>query len=85
MVPGDICTVDFHLELPELYPASFSFSPAVADGPLDGFKVCDLIDNAIAVQMAHGEGQVYGFLHLPCRVMVNARLAAGAAEAVKHG
>jgi hypothetical protein len=84
MVPGDICTVDFHLELPELYPSSFSFSPAVADGPLDGFKVCDLIDNAIAVQMSHGEGQVYGFLHLPCRVMVNARLAAGAPEAVKQ-
>jgi hypothetical protein len=85
MAPGDICTVDFHLELPELYPSSFSFSPAVADGPLEGFKVCDLIDNAIAVQMSHGEGQVYGFLHLPCRVMVNARLVAGAAEAVKQG
>jgi len=81
MVPGDICTVDFHVDLPELYPSSFSFSPAVADGPLDGFKVCDLIDNAIAVQMAHGEGQVYGFLHLPCRVMVNSRLTA---EAVRQ-
>jgi len=34
--------------------------------------------------MSHGEGQVYGFLHLPCRVMVNARLAAGAPEAVKQ-
>jgi homopolymeric O-antigen transport system ATP-binding protein len=85
MAPGDVCTVDFHVDLPELYPSSFSFSPAVADGPLDGFKVCDLIDNAIAVQMSHGDAQVYGFLHIPCRVMVNARLATGAAETVKHG
>jgi lipopolysaccharide transport system ATP-binding protein len=85
MTAGDLCTVDFHLELPELYPSSFSFSPAIADGPLEGFRVCDMIDNAIAVQMAHGEGEVYGFLHLPCRVMVNARLRAGAGETVRQG
>jgi lipopolysaccharide transport system ATP-binding protein len=83
MMPGDIHTVDFHVDVPELYPSSFSFSPAVADGPLDGFEFCDQIDNAIAVQMARGEGQVYGFLHLPCRVMVNARLG-GTTEGVKQ-
>ena len=33
---GDIITVDFYLDLPELYPASFSFSPAIADGTLHG-------------------------------------------------
>ena len=37
MRPGDICTVDFHVDLPELYPASFSFSPAIADGTLAGY------------------------------------------------
>jgi lipopolysaccharide transport system ATP-binding protein len=84
LAPGDIHTVDFHLDLPELYPSSFSFSPAIADGPLEGFRVCDMIDNAIAVQMARGDGQVYGFLHLPCRVTVNARLAPGTVEAVKQ-
>ncbi len=36
--PGDIYTVDFHLDLPELYPASFSFSPAIADGTLAGYR-----------------------------------------------
>ena len=82
--PGDIHTVDFHVELPELYPSSFSFSPAIADGPLAAFRVCDMIDNAIAVQMARGDGEVYGFLHLPCRVLVNARLGAGTAEVVKQ-
>lgn len=74
MLPGDVYTVDFHLDLPELYPASFSFSPAIADGTLLHYRMCDWIDNAIAVQMGHSEGQIYGYIHLPCRVEVNARL-----------
>jgi hypothetical protein len=75
MMPDDVYTVDFHLEMPELYPASFSFSPAIADGTLLGYKMCDWIDNAIALQMGHSPGEIYGFLRLPCRVEVNARLA----------
>ena len=75
MAPGDVYTVDFHLDLPELYPSSFSFSPAIADGTLQSYRMCDWIDNAVALQMGHGEGQIYGFLHLPCRVEVNARIA----------
>jgi len=74
MQAGDICTVDFHLELPELYPASFSFSPAVAAGTLLAYEMCDWIDNALALQMARGESEVYGYMHLPCRVEVNARM-----------
>jgi lipopolysaccharide transport system ATP-binding protein len=74
MRAGDRVTVDFHLDLPDLYPAFFSFSPAVADGTLHSYTMCDWIDNAITLQMSHGEGQVYGYLHLPCRVEVNARL-----------
>jgi lipopolysaccharide transport system ATP-binding protein len=74
MNAGDIVTVDFHLDIPELYPASFSFSPAIADGTLLGYKMCDWIDNAVALQMGHSEGQIYGYIHLPCRVEVNAKL-----------
>jgi len=74
MLPGDILTVDFHLDLPELYPGSFSFSPALADGTLTAYQMCDWIDNAINVQMAHSDAQVYGFLRFPCRVELNARL-----------
>ena len=73
MEPGDTVTVDFHLDLPELYPSAFSFSPAIADGNLTHYKMCDWIDNAISLQMGHAEGPVYGYLHLPCRVEVNAR------------
>jgi len=73
--PGDTVTVDFHLDLPELYPAAFSFSPAIADGPLAGYTMCDWIDNAIALQMSRTESAIYGYVHLPCRVEINARLA----------
>jgi hypothetical protein len=75
MFPDDICTVDFYLQLPELYPGAFSFSPAIADGTLVSYRDCDWIDNAIALQMGHGEGPIYGYMHLPCRVEVNSRLA----------
>jgi len=71
MRPGDIVTVDFHLELPELYPASFSFCPAIADGTLEAYAMCDWIDNALALQMSRSEGGTYGFMHLPCRVEVH--------------
>lgn len=74
MSKGDIYTVDFHLDLPDLYPGSFSFSPAIADGTLTQYKMCDWIDNAITIQVGHGEGEVYGYLHLPCRVDLNATM-----------
>jgi hypothetical protein len=46
--------------------------------------MCDWIDNAIALQMTRSEDEIYGFLRLPCRVEVNARLAAAAPELEKH-
>ena len=74
MQPGDVYTIDFHLDLPELYPASFSFSPAIADGNLTAYQMCDWIDNAIVVQMTRTENEVYGYVHMACKVEVNARL-----------
>jgi len=74
MEPGDVYTVDFHVQAPSLYPSSFSFSPAIADGTLITYRMCDWIDNAISLQMGHSEGQIYGYIHLPCKVEVNARL-----------
>jgi ABC-type polysaccharide/polyol phosphate transport system ATPase subunit len=81
---GDAITVDFQLQLPELYPSHFSFSPAIADGTLLHYKMCDWIDNAITLQMGHGEGQVYGYLHMPCKVLVNPVFKMEALEA-HHG
>jgi lipopolysaccharide transport system ATP-binding protein len=74
MTAGDIYTVDFHVDLPELYPAFFSFSPAIADGTLHSYEMCDWIDNAVTLQMAHSEGQIYGYVRLPCKVELNSRL-----------
>ena len=68
MKAGETVTVDFHFEIPELYPGAFSFSPWVAEGS-DG--ICDSIDNAITVQMARGDGPVYGYVQVPCRIELN--------------
>ncbi len=81
MRPGDIYTVDFHLDLPILYPSHFSFSPAIADGSLTNYTMCDWIDNAITLQMGPARGPVYGFLHLPCRIEVNRPLRGADSEA----
>ena len=74
MEAGDVITVDFYVDLPELYPASFSFSPAIADGTLTEYTMCDWIDNAYALEMGRSENPIYGFMHLNCRVEVNSRL-----------
>jgi lipopolysaccharide transport system ATP-binding protein len=74
MRAGEIATTVFHIDLPELYPASFSFSPFIADGVAPEFAVCDWVDNAVALQMAKTEGQIYGYVRLPCRVEMNARM-----------
>ncbi len=84
MRPGDIYTVDFHVDVPEFYPSEFSFSPAIADGTLTRYTMCDWIDNAIVLQMGHSEGQIYGYLHLPCRVEFNRRLAGRGVPAETH-
>ncbi len=77
MAAGEACTVDFHLEIPTLYSTSLSFSPAVANGTLDHFGICDWIDNAVVLQMTPPEGPMYGHLRFRCRVEVNARLGTG--------
>jgi ABC-type polysaccharide/polyol phosphate transport system ATPase subunit len=77
LMAGGICTVDFHLEIPTLYSTSLSFSPAVANGTLDRFGVCDWIDNAVVLEMTPPEGPMYGHFRFRCRVEVNARLGTG--------
>jgi hypothetical protein len=61
---SETTTIEFALDIPEFYPGTFSFSPWVADAS----AVCDWIDNAVTVPMAHGEGPVYGYIQLPCKV-----------------
>lgn len=68
MSEGAVLTADFHLDIPEFYPGAFSFSPFVCDRE----STCDWIDNAITVQMGRGEGEVYGYIQLPCKIELNA-------------
>jgi ABC-type polysaccharide/polyol phosphate transport system ATPase subunit len=77
---GEICTVDFYVDLPGLYASLFSFSPAVADGTLEHYVTCDWIDNAIVLPMDKSDAPIYGQLHFPCRVQVNTKLGAGVTE-----
>ncbi len=79
MMSGDVCTVDFYIELPALYASSFSFSPAVADGTLEHYSMCDWIDNAVVLHMGRSDGPMYGQFHFPCRIEVNSKIGAGAA------
>ncbi len=82
MAAGDVYTVDFHIDLPELYQANFSFSPAIADGTLHTYRMCDWIDNAITLQMGPSEAPMYGYMHLPCKVELNGRLTGQTKEVI---
>ena len=84
MAAGDTYTVDFHLEIPALYASTFSFSPAIADGTLDRYAICDWVDNAVALPMHLAEDTIYGIMHLKCRVELNQSLAEREPTAVKH-
>ena len=77
MLAGDVCTVDFYLDLPALYASSFSFSPAIANGLLEHYSMCDWIDNAVVLQMETTDQPMYGQFHLDCRIKVNAKLDSG--------
>jgi lipopolysaccharide transport system ATP-binding protein len=77
---GEICTVDFYVDLPGLYASLFSFSPAIADGTIDRYATCDWIDNAIVLPMEKSDAPIYGQLHFPCRVQINTKIGAGVAE-----
>jgi ABC-type polysaccharide/polyol phosphate transport system ATPase subunit len=77
MIAGDICTVDFYLDLPALYASSFSFSPAIANGSLEHYSMCDWIDNAVVLQMEKSDQPMYGQFHLDCRVKVNTKMGSG--------
>jgi lipopolysaccharide transport system ATP-binding protein len=73
--PGETLAVDFHIDMPEFYPGSFSFSPAIADGVFEQSAMCDWVDNAVTVQMAASGKPVYGYTRIPCRIELNSRLS----------
>jgi ABC-type polysaccharide/polyol phosphate transport system ATPase subunit len=83
MLPGDTCTVDFHLKLPELSAAGFTLTPAVADGTLVEFQLCDMVEDAIEVSVLSSKDPVYGYMHLPC-LTVHASRSGQASSPTDH-
>jgi hypothetical protein len=64
---GDRLSVDFVMDLPFLHPGFYYFSPAVADGTLDNYEMCDWIDNACAIEVIQ-RSTTYGHIRIPMRV-----------------
>src|ERR1051326_2095746 len=48
--PGERLSVDFIMDLPLLQAGFYHFSPAIADGDLSQYEMCDWIDNACAIE-----------------------------------
>jgi hypothetical protein len=66
-IPGERLSVDFVMDLPHLQAGFYHFSPAVADGTLDQYEMCDWIDNACAIEVIQ-QGTTYGRMRIPMRV-----------------
>jgi lipopolysaccharide transport system ATP-binding protein len=64
---GEQLSVDFILDLPFLQAGFYYFSPAIADGGLDQYEICDWIDNACAIEVMQ-RAATYGHLRIPTRV-----------------
>ena len=61
-----IC-VDFIMDLPYLHAGFYHFAPAVADGTLDQYEMCDWIDNASAIEVIQ-RTTTYGHMRIPMSV-----------------
>jgi hypothetical protein len=66
MDAGSDYTVEFHWTSPELKPGAYSISVAVSDGNIEDFRVCDYIEDAIAMQAAGGATSSPGYFRLQC-------------------
>ncbi len=65
---GQVCTVDFITSLPLLHGGNYSITPAVANGTLDEYIICDWIENAYALQVFKAINEMYGLIKFLVRV-----------------
>ena len=77
MIAGEINTVDFHWTAPALASGSYNISVAVSDGNLNEFKVCDYMEDAIAVTAgaASDASAARGYFQLRCAAVAIHRAA----------
>jgi ABC-type polysaccharide/polyol phosphate transport system ATPase subunit len=64
---GDRLSVDFVMDLPFLRAGFYYLSPAVANGTLNQYDMCDWIENAFALEIVPN-AQTYGHMRIPMRV-----------------
>jgi hypothetical protein len=64
--PGQVATVDFRIRLPELAPGRFAFAPAISDGTLRDFSLCELAEDAAEIRVLPGDAPVRGYMRIPC-------------------
>ena len=64
---GEQLSVDFIMDLPYLQAGFYHIAPAVADGTLDQYEMCDWIDNACALEVIQ-RTMTYGHMRIPMRV-----------------
>ena len=65
---GQVYTVDFIANLPLLHAGNYSITPAVANGALDEYAICDWIENAYALQVFKVVSVMYGLIKFSVRV-----------------
>jgi hypothetical protein len=68
MAPGQIVTVDFHFQIPAVGCSALTFTPAIADGTIIEFTLCDMVEDAVTIPVAPSEPPVLGQLGIPCNI-----------------
>jgi lipopolysaccharide transport system ATP-binding protein len=65
--PGERMSVDFVMDLPFLQAGFYHFSPAVANGGLDQYEMCDWVENACAIEILQ-RTTTHGHMRIPVGV-----------------
>ncbi len=79
---GDRLSVDFVMDLPFLHAGFYHFSPAVADGTLDQYEMCDWIENACAIEVLQ-RTTTHGHMRIPVQVRVTLEAQRQSGAAIK--
>jgi ABC-type polysaccharide/polyol phosphate transport system ATPase subunit len=67
LAAGERMSVDFVMDLPLLHAGFYYLSPAVADGTLAQYEMCDWVDNACAIEVIE-RATTYGHMRIPMKV-----------------
>jgi ABC-type polysaccharide/polyol phosphate transport system ATPase subunit len=70
LVAGDHMTVDFVWTMPHLASGTYGLTPAVSDGTLDRFAVCDYAEDMLFFTVPPGDEPDFGWIGLECEVSV---------------